>query len=196
MAIPAFDTYVAAKTLRTAGFDEKQTEAAVTVIREAVAETSATKEGQDRLQVDIERLQAGQDRLQADLERLQADLERLQADLDKLRAEMQSGRAELRAEMKEGQDRLQAGLDRLQADQDRLRAEMKEGQDRLQAGHDRLQADLDKLRAEMVTKADLQIYLEASEDRTRSRWRADMLGMVLAFTAIMLTGFGAIVALV
>ncbi len=189
MAIPAFDTYVAAKTLRTAGFDEKQTEAAVTVIREAVAETSATKEGQDRLQVDIERLQAGQDRLQADLERLQADLERLQADLDKLRAEMQSGRAELRAEMKEGQDRLQAGLDR-------LRAEMKESQDRLRAGHDRLQADLDKLRAEVVTKADLQIYLEASEDRTRSRWRADMLGMVLAFTAIMLTGFGAIVALV
>ena len=120
MAIPAFDTYVAAKTLRTAGFDEKQTEAAVTVIREAVAEssaTSATKEGQDRLQ----------------------------ADLDRLRAEMKEGHAELRAEMKEGQDRLQAGQDKLQADHDKL--------------------------------------------------RADMLHIALAFAALMLTGFGTVVAL-
>ncbi len=127
MAIPAFDTYVAAKTLRTAGFDEKQTEAAVTVIREAVAEssaTSATKEGQDRLQ---------------------ADLDRLQADLDRLRAEMKEGHAELRAEMKEGQDRLQAGQDKLQADHDKL--------------------------------------------------RADMLHIALVFAALMLTGFGTVVAL-
>ena len=131
MAIPAFDTYVAAKTLRTAGFDEKQTEAAVTVIRNAVAESSAasaTKEGQDRLQ---------------------ADLDRLQADLDKLRAEMKEGHAELRAE---------------------LRAEMKAGLDRLQAGQDKLQADHDKL-------------------------RADMLHIALAFAALMLTGFGTVVAL-
>ncbi len=131
MAIPAFDTYVAAKTLRAAGFDEKQTEAAVTVIRNAVAESSAasaTKEGQDRLQ---------------------ADLDRLQADVDRLRAEM-----------KEGQDRLQAGQDKLRADmqagQDKLRAEMKEGQDKL---------------------------------------RADMLHIALVFAALMLTGFGTVVAL-
>ncbi len=138
MAIPAFDTYVAAKTLRTAGFNEKQTEAAVTVIREAVAEssaTSATKEGQDRLQ-------ANQDKLRADM---QAGHDRLQADQDKLRAEMQ------------------AGLDRLQVNQDKLRADM-------QAGHDRLQAGLDKL-------------------------NTNMMRMVLAFAALMLTGFGAVVAL-
>ncbi len=116
MAIPAFDTYVAAKTLRTAGFDEKQTEAAVTVIREAVAESSAA------------------------------------------------------SATKEGQDRLQADLDRLQVDLDRLRAEMKEGYDRLQAGLDKLQADHDKL-------------------------RADMLHIALVFAALMLTGFGTVVAL-
>ena len=36
MTVAAFDTYAAAKRLRDAGFDERQAEAAVTVVREAV----------------------------------------------------------------------------------------------------------------------------------------------------------------
>ena len=43
MTIAAFDTYAAAKTLRAAGFNESQAEAAVAVIRDAVVESAATK---------------------------------------------------------------------------------------------------------------------------------------------------------
>lgn len=43
MAVAAFDTYVAAKTLREAGFDERQAEAAVTMVRDAMTESVATK---------------------------------------------------------------------------------------------------------------------------------------------------------
>jgi len=42
MAVAAFDTYVAAKTLREAGFDERQAEAAVTMVRDAMTESVAT----------------------------------------------------------------------------------------------------------------------------------------------------------
>ena len=37
MSAAAFDTYTAAKHLRDAGFDERQTEAAVSMVREAVS---------------------------------------------------------------------------------------------------------------------------------------------------------------
>ena len=46
MTAATFDTYTAAKRLRDAGFDESQTEAAVTMVREAVSadrEQLATK---------------------------------------------------------------------------------------------------------------------------------------------------------
>ncbi len=46
MPATAFDTYAAAKTLREAGFDERQAEAAVAVMRDATAaerDTLATK---------------------------------------------------------------------------------------------------------------------------------------------------------
>ena len=60
----AFDTYTAAKRLRDAGFDESQTEAAVTMVREAVSgdrEQLATK-------ADIKaELAALETRLRADL---------------------------------------------------------------------------------------------------------------------------------
>ena len=42
MAIVPFDTYAAFKTLRAAGFDERQAEALVTVIRDAVMASRAT----------------------------------------------------------------------------------------------------------------------------------------------------------
>ena len=43
MAVAAFDTYAAAKTLREAGFDERQAEAAVTMVRDAMTGSVATK---------------------------------------------------------------------------------------------------------------------------------------------------------
>ena len=43
MAVAAFDTYAAAKTLREAGFDERQAEAAVTMVRDAMTESVATR---------------------------------------------------------------------------------------------------------------------------------------------------------
>ena len=46
MSAAAFDTYTAAKRLRDAGFDERQTEAAVSMVRDAVGsdrENLATK---------------------------------------------------------------------------------------------------------------------------------------------------------
>ena len=162
MAIAAFDTYVAAKTLRAAGFDEKQAEAAVTVIRDAVIESSATKAD----------LQTGLAGLRAEMA-TRADQERLQTNQDELRAEMQAGQDRLRGEM-------QAGLDRLQAGQDKLRGEM--------------QAGLDKLRDETVTKEDLRTGLEASESRIKAAWRDDMIRMILAIVAVMVAGFGAMLA--
>ena len=43
MTVAAFDTYAAAKTLREAGFDDRQAEAAVTMVRAAMTESVATK---------------------------------------------------------------------------------------------------------------------------------------------------------
>ena len=43
MTVAAFDTYAAAKTLREAGFDDRQAEAAVTMVRDAMTESVATK---------------------------------------------------------------------------------------------------------------------------------------------------------
>ena len=43
MAVAAFDTYAAAKTLREAGFDDRQAEAAVAVVHDAVTGGVATK---------------------------------------------------------------------------------------------------------------------------------------------------------
>ena len=50
-----FDTYAAAKLLREAGFDERQAEAAVAVVRDAVTEGAATKADIARLETLIER---------------------------------------------------------------------------------------------------------------------------------------------
>ena len=50
-----FDTYAAAKLLREAGFDERQAEAAVAVVRDAVTDGVATKADIARLETLIER---------------------------------------------------------------------------------------------------------------------------------------------
>ncbi len=55
MTVATFDTYAAAKLLRDAGFDEKQAEAAVIMVRDAVTEGVATKADIARLETLIER---------------------------------------------------------------------------------------------------------------------------------------------
>ena len=84
MPVAAFDTYTAAKTLRAAGFDESQAEAAVTVIRDAVAESTVTKAD----------LQAGLAELRADMADLRADM----AATYVTKADFAAGLATLRAE--------------------------------------------------------------------------------------------------
>ena len=79
MTAAAFDTYTAAKRLRDAGFDESQTEAAVTMVREAVS-------------ADREQLATKAD-IKADLAELRADM---QADSAALETRL---RADLRAEL-------------------------------------------------------------------------------------------------
>ena len=65
MGATAFDTYAAAKTLREAGFDERQAEAAVAMVRDAVTEGVATKADLDK----------GLGALRAELKTDMADLE-------------------------------------------------------------------------------------------------------------------------
>ena len=84
MTAAAFDTYTAAKRLRDAGFDESQTEAAVTMVREAVSadrEQLATKAG---IKADLVELRAD---MQADL-RAAIDPLATKAELAALRAEL------------------------------------------------------------------------------------------------------------
>ena len=50
-----FDAYVAAKLLREAGFDERQAEAAVAVVRDAATERAAAKADIARLETLTER---------------------------------------------------------------------------------------------------------------------------------------------
>ena len=64
MAVATFDTYAAAKTLREAGFDERQAEAAVTMVRDAMTESVATKSD----------LAAAVADLKADMLKLKADM--------------------------------------------------------------------------------------------------------------------------
>ena len=156
MPVAAFDTYTAAKTLRAAGFDENQAEAAVTVIRDAVAESTVTK----------------------------ADL---QAGLAELRTDM----ADLRADMKENYA-TKAGLAELRAD---LKADMAATyvtKVDFAAGLAELRDDLKAdMAATYVTKADFAAGLAT----LRAEMRGDLLRAVLALGAMMIVGFGAMLAL-
>ena len=59
MAVATFDTYAAAKTLREAGFDERQAEAAVTMVRDAMTESVATKADLTELKADMLKVAIG-----------------------------------------------------------------------------------------------------------------------------------------
>ena len=54
MSIAAFDTYAAAKKLREAGFDERQAEAAIDMVRDAFTESVATKAEIARLEAKVD----------------------------------------------------------------------------------------------------------------------------------------------
>ena len=59
MAVAAFDTYAAAKTLREAGFDDRQAEAAVAVVHDAVTGGVATKADLAELKADMLKVAIG-----------------------------------------------------------------------------------------------------------------------------------------
>ena len=59
MAVAAFDTYAAAKTLREAGFDERQAEAAVAVVHDAITGGVATKADLAELKADMLKVAIG-----------------------------------------------------------------------------------------------------------------------------------------
>ena len=84
MNAATFDTYAAAKRLRDAGFDERQAEAAVSMVREAAGadrEQLATKADLDALESRVDaKLAALETRLRADLA-TKADLETLRSEL-------------------------------------------------------------------------------------------------------------------
>ena len=91
MNAAAFDTYTAAKRLRDAGFDERQAEAAVSMVRDAAGadrEQLATKADLAEVRADLAALET---RLRADLA-TKADLAELRAasraDLETLRSEL------------------------------------------------------------------------------------------------------------
>ena len=80
MNAAAFDTYTAAKRLREAGFDERQAEAAVSMVRDAAGadrEQLATKADLAEVRADLAALET---RLRADLA-TKADLETLRSEL-------------------------------------------------------------------------------------------------------------------
>ena len=91
MNAAAFDTYTAAKRLRDAGFDERQAEAAVSMVRDAAGadrEQLATKADLAEVRADLAALET---RLRSDLA-TKADLAEIRAagraDLETLRSEL------------------------------------------------------------------------------------------------------------
>ena len=59
MAIAAFDTYAAAKTLREAGFNDRQAEAAVAVVHDAITGGVATRADLAELKADLLKVAIG-----------------------------------------------------------------------------------------------------------------------------------------
>ena len=113
MIVATFDTYTAAKALRKAGFDERQAEAAVVMVRDAVTENVATRADFSRLEDKVAILE---DKMatRADLSRLEdkvailedkmatrADLSRLEDKMATLEDKMatKADLAELKADM-------------------------------------------------------------------------------------------------
>ena len=114
MNAATFDTYAAAKRLRDAGFDERQAEAAVSMVRDAAGadrEHLATK-------ADLAELKA---ELKADLAELKAELK---ADLAELKGDVEALRASTKADLAALETRLRADL-ATKADLETLRSELR-----------------------------------------------------------------------
>ena len=84
-----FDTCAAAKTLRDAGFDESQAEAAVAMVRDAISEGAATKEDVARLESKID---AGIARLEG---KIDSDIAGVKAEIADMRAEIGGIKADM-----------------------------------------------------------------------------------------------------
>ena len=84
-----FDTCAAARTLRDAGFDESQAEAAVAMVRDAISEGAATKEDVARLESKID---AGIARLEG---KIDSDIAGVKAEIADMRAEIGGMKAEI-----------------------------------------------------------------------------------------------------
>ena len=114
MNAAAFDTYTAAKRLRDAGFDERQAEAAVSMVRDAA--------GADREQLatkaDIEALRAA---TKADIEALRAATK---ADVAELKGDVEALRAATKTDFAALETRLRADL-ATKADLETLRSELR-----------------------------------------------------------------------
>ena len=87
MSIAAFDTYAAAKKLREAGFDERQAEAAISMVRDAFTEGVATKAEIARLEAKVDNGFVGlETATKAEIARLEtatnAEIARLEAKVD------------------------------------------------------------------------------------------------------------------
>ena len=85
MSTATFDTYTAAKHLRDAGFDERQAEAAVSMVRDAVN----ADRGENATKAGVAELRAA---MKADLAELRSDLAGFatQADLTELRSDLEA----------------------------------------------------------------------------------------------------------
>ena len=106
MNAATFDTYAAAKRLRDAGFDERQAEAAVSMVRDAA--------GADREQLATK----------ADLAELKADFAELKADFAELKGDVEALRAATKADLAGLETRLRADL-ATKADLETLRSELR-----------------------------------------------------------------------
>ena len=100
MTVATFDTYTAAKALRKAGFDERQAEAAVVMVRDAVTESVATKADFSRLEDKVATLEDKMATLE-DKMATKADLSRLEDKMAILEDKMatRADLAELKADM-------------------------------------------------------------------------------------------------
>ena len=174
MSTVAFDTYTAAKHLRDAGFDERQAEAAVSMVRDAVSADRgevATKADVDSilatLALRFEATLSQLDGLRAALDEHRAATK---AALDELRAATKADIAEVRAATKADIAEVRAAT---KADIAEVRADIAEHRT---ATKD----DIDALRRE--TKAD--ILREIGTLRSELRWFLGFLAaLILAMAA-------------
>ena len=156
----AFDTYAAAKRLRDAGFDERQAEAAVSMVRDAAGAdlaNLATKADVAALKGDIDALRTA----------TKADIAALKGDIDALRTETKADIAALKGDIDALRTETKADIAALKGDIDALRTETK-------ADIAALKGDIDALRTE--TKADTEA-LRTTTKADIAALKADIAGI-------------------